>query len=245
MIRRITIITATAVLLVAALQGSASAEYDENEAIEGQLEDVSEGEGEGEHGGEQIGLPFESINWTNFSYQDPESEEHYAEYGVQHAGPPVVAVLLNFVLLAFIIYLLARKPLSAYLQSRSDNVREGLAEAKKLLEEANERLADYSSKLERMDEEMTRLKEEFIAAGETERDRLIADAGAKAERMRRDTEVRLQQEFAQLREELRVEAIEKAVAAATGALKEQVKEVDQRRLADEYLSQVEQEGLGR
>ena len=156
----------------------------------------------------------------------------------------MIAVFFNFIMLVLLVYLAARKPVGAMLKARSDGVREALAEAAKMLEEANERLADYSARLERMDEEMSRLREEFIASGQRERDRLIADAGAKAERMRREAETRLEQEFSQLREELRVEMVEKAVEAATGLLKSEVKETDQRRLAEEYLRQVEQGGLG-
>jgi F0F1-type ATP synthase membrane subunit b/b' len=157
----------------------------------------------------------------------------------------VIAVMLNFAVLLLILYFAARKPLAAYLKARSDTVKDGLTEAKKLLEEANERLAEYSARLERLDEEMTKLREEFVAAGEAERDRMVAEAGAKAERIRRDAELRLQQEFSQLREELRVETIEKAVAAATSALEAQVTERDRTRLVDEYLAHIEHEGQGR
>lgn len=192
-----------------------------------------------------VGLPWDAVNWVNFDYQSEETEEAMAEHGVHHPGPPVIAVVFNTAVLALILFFLARKPLTTYLQARSDSVREGLSEAKKLLEEANEQLADYSARLERMDEEMSKLREEFIAAGEAERDRLVAEAGAGADRMKRDAKKRLDQEFAHLREELRVETVEKAVDAATKALKESVGESDQRRLADEYLERVEQEGAGR
>jgi F-type H+-transporting ATPase subunit b len=164
-----------------------------------------------------------------------------AQHGVHAPGPPLIANLFNTAVLVLILYFLGRKPLASFLQARSDSVREGLSEAKKLLEEANETLADYSARLERMDEEMVKLREEFIANGEAERDRLVAEAGASSDRMRRDAKTRLEQEFAQLREELRVETVEKAVAAATAALKASVEEADQRRLADEYLARVGQE----
>jgi F0F1-type ATP synthase membrane subunit b/b' len=200
----------------------------------------------GGHGAaHQVGLPFESINWFDFAFQDEPSEEYYQQFGVEHPGPPVLAVLLNFALLVLVLYVAARKPLAAYLQARSDKVRDGLTEAKKLLEAANERLAEYSARLERLDEEMTKLREEFVAAGEAERDRMIADAGAKAARFRRDAELRLKQEFSQLREELRVETVEKAVAAATTALVSEVTERDRARLVEEYLDHIEHEGQGR
>ncbi len=186
-------------------------------------------------------LPAEAINWADFSYAE-DTVEH--EGATIHMGPPVLANVINFILLLVIIYLIARKPLSSFLEGRSSSVKEQLAEAQKMLEEANEQLTDYSTKLERMDEEMTRLNEEFIAAGEAERDRLVSEAGAKAERMREESKVRIQQEFSQLREELRVETIEKAVTAARELLQTEVKEADQRKLAEDYVERLEREGLG-
>jgi F-type H+-transporting ATPase subunit b len=198
------------------------------------------GHGGGHHLGRGDGLPADAINWADFTY----AGEPAAEGVPLEAGPPVLAYVINFILLLVIIYLIARKPLAAFLQDRSATVKAQLEEAQKMLEQANERLADYSAKLERMDEEMTRLRAEFIAAGEAERDRLIAESGAKAERMREDARLRIQQEIAQLREEVRIEMIERAVAAATEALVTQVKEPDQRKLADDYVERLEREGLG-
>ncbi len=189
------------------------------------------------------GLPAEAINWGDFTYRE-EPAVQVDGGGEVKLGPPILANIVNFILLIVIIYLLARKPMSAFLQNRSDSVRDQLKEAGKMLEEANERLAEYSAKLERMDEEMTRLREEFIAAGEAEKERLISEARDKAERMRQDADVRLKQEFAQLREELRIETIEKAVAASTDLLRSKVKEADQRKLAEDYVERLEREGLG-
>ncbi len=231
------------VLLTALLSVPAATAWAEHAEDSG--EDQPAQASEAEASGQRVDLPWDAVNWVSFDYQSDEAIAEAAQHGVHAPGAPVIAAVFNFALLLLILYFIARKPLSAFLQARSDGVREGLIEAKKMLEEANERLAEYSSRLERMDEEMTKLREEFIAAGEAERDRLVADAGAKSERMRRDAEVRLGQEFAQLREELRVETVDKAVAAATSLLRETVKDTDQRRLAEEYLEQVEREEVGR
>lgn len=200
-----------------------------------------------EHGdddGHRYSLPTEAMNWVDFNYSSEEREQYYSQHGVHAPGPPIVAIIFNFALLLLVLYFIARKPLSAFLKQRSENVREQLAEATRMLEEANEQLTKYNSRLERMDEEMTKLREEFIAQGEAEKDRLIEEAGAKAQRMRVDAETRLKQEFAQLREDLRVETIGKAVAAATETLRKEVKDADQRRLADEYLTKIDREGMG-
>lgn len=235
-------ITATGLALVI-LVWTATAAAETHEP--GWDQEAGGGAAEESHGGGHLtsgeALPLEAINWADFTYADETVEHHGSQIEL---GPPVLASVINFILLLVIIYLIARKPMSAFLETRSSSVKEQLAEAQKMLEEANERLTDYSAKLERMDDEMTRLKEEFIASGEAERDRLVSEAGAKAERLREESKIRIQQEFSQLREELRTETIEKAVTAATELLTGEVKEADQRKLAEDYVERLEREGLG-
>jgi F-type H+-transporting ATPase subunit b len=230
------------VLSAVLLLGAGSAANAEPGPLEGRAERPGAGVGGGlSHGDPAQALPADALNWADFAYAR-DAEGYEARYGVR-PGPPYVASLVNLALLVALVYFLARKPVTGFLKSRSEKVREDLLQAQKLLEDANERLADYSARLERMDEEMTRLREEFIAAGVAERDRLVADAGAKAERMRRDAEVRLQQELAHVREELKVEAVEKAVARAAEVLAQQVTDDDQQRLAETFATRLEREGL--
>ena len=196
MIRRI-FSTAALVVFMMALSASSYAEtLDHGDSGEPTSTESESGSPDGPGS-----LPFEAVNWLDFQYQGDEAVQAASAHGVHQPGPPMVAVIVNFLILLALLYFIGRKPLTEYLKARSDSVREGLAQAKELLEEANERLADYSSRLERMDDEMTKLREEFIAAGEAERDRLVADATLKADRLRRDAETRLEQEFSQLRDE--------------------------------------------
>jgi len=245
--------TITSVALIAAfLVWAAPAEAQEQEW--GEQEHHGEGhqeagqpaaehaEGHGGHLAAGEGLPADAINWADFSYA---SEPPVVVPGGEvKLGPPIAANVINFILLLVIIYLLARKPITAFLQGRSDTVRDQLKEARRMLDEASSQLGEYSTKLERMDDEMSRLRDEFIAAGESEKERLITEARTKAERMRQDADIRLRQELAQLREELRVEMIEQAITASTALLRAQVKEADQRKLAEDYVERLEREGLG-
>jgi len=254
--RSIIKIASLCVFAVAMLQGGIAAAQHGHEgqvghaqeaAVPAQADDQgASDEGHGAaHNAHPIDIDWDALNVWPVS-PAPEQAAVDETYPGQHVivGPSIIGNVVNFILLALVIYFLARKPLVEFLKTRSANVRKGLDEAKKLLDEANAKLADYSQRLERMDDEMKKLRDEFVEAGKQERDRLIADGGRKAERMRKDAETRLKQELAQLSEELRIETTDKAIAAATALVTKQVNDADRKRLADEYIERLEREGLG-
>ncbi|MBZ0120396.1 MAG: hypothetical protein K8H88_25620 [Sandaracinaceae bacterium] len=151
----------------------------------------------------------------------------------------VLATVVNFLLLCAILVFLARKPLTEYLRARRLQIEEGLVEAARLKEEAERKHAEYSERLEQMDEELERMRKEMVQAGEAERDRIIAEAEARAARMRREAQFVIDQRVKQLRADLTREAIEAAVGAAEALLRDATTPQDQKQLADSYLAQLE------
>ena len=134
--------------------------------------------------------------------------------------------------------MLAGKKVGAYLQSRRRDIEENLAEAQRKKAEAEAVRAEYADRLERMGDELERIKTEMVAAGEAERDRIIADAEQRAAAMRRDTQFQIEQKFKQLRSDLSEETVQAAIAAAHTLLAEQATMSDQTRLAEDYLTRV-------
>ena len=179
-----------------------------------------------------------------------EHEPHADEHGVgadpteDHAAheefDPVQfgATALNFLIWLAIIVWLLRKPLGEHLAGRRRDVEEGLVEAERLEKEAKVKHAEYSERLAHLDEELDKLRKEMVQVGEAERDRIIADAEARAARMRKDATFLIEQQMKQLRADLTREAIEAAVAAAETALAAQVGGSDHERLAEAYLGQL-------
>jgi len=177
-------------------------------------------------------------------------EGHEAAHGEGHGAPHAYhaeditghvefwAAIVNFLLLVAVIYLLARKPLAGFLTNRRRGIEEGLEEAQRMHEEAEKKYDEYSRRLEKLDEEMERIREEMIKAGEAERDRIVSDAEASAARMRRETEFLIEQQMKQLRVDMTREAVEAAIAAAEGVLRDQTSGSDQQRLAEEYLERL-------
>ncbi len=175
--------------------------------------------------GEHTEEPAESeqpapMNWTDFGKETP----------------PFIAMLINFGLLVSGYYLLGKKPVAAALQSRRDSIAREIEEAQRMKQEAEARALTYQAKLEKLEEEVAMARDALVRAGEAERDRIVVEAEAKAERMRKDALFLVEQELKQLRQDVWRGAVEAAITAAEDMLKKRVTPADQERLAEDYLS---------
>jgi F-type H+-transporting ATPase subunit b len=209
-------VTAWSVWAVARAKGP-SATVAETVAIENETEGAQSA-GAAEHGEGEAGPA--PINWADF----------------HSSTPPYVAMLINFALLLGGYYFFGRKPIAAALQSRSDTIARDIKDAERMLAEAKERAKVYQAKVDELEQAKRLAHESLVSAGEAERDRIVAEAEAKAERMRRDSEFLIEQELKQIRENLVRDTVEAAVTAAEELLKSRITDADQQRLADEYLA---------
>jgi F-type H+-transporting ATPase subunit b len=159
-------------------------------------------------------------------------DEHAPQWNyVQFAGQ-----LTNFAIWLFLIYTILNRALPKFLAERRAAVVDGLEEAKRMKAEADAKYEEYSKRIDTMDEELARVRDEMKKAGLAERDRLVKEASEKAERMHAEARFLVQQQMKQLKEELTREAIESAVGAAERILRERTSPADQQRLAEEYLT---------
>jgi F-type H+-transporting ATPase subunit b len=149
--------------------------------------------------------------------------------------PPFLASLLNFGLLAFIVYRFGRKPISEALKKRKSTIMGDIENATRLREEAEQRLDDYKTRFERIEETLADLKAEYATQAEVEKKHILAEAEERRARMRRDVEFRLEQELKSAKTELLHEAVQGAVAAAEQMIRQRATTQDQDRIAQEYL----------
>lgn len=159
------------------------------------------------------------------------------DFGAEHTIP-FLAVLLNFgVLLALLVWL-GRKPLTSFLQARHVAIRDALADAQKTRAEAEARFQEYSSRLDHLDRELARLREEMLNVAQADRERIVADAEERGARLQRESEFLLSQELKQVRKDLERDLAVAAVGAAEEILKRVTTGEDQIRLAEGYLDAI-------
>jgi len=152
--------------------------------------------------------------------------------------PPLLASILNVLLLGFILYRFGRKPLADALLKRKERIMGEITLASKLKKDAEKRLRDYEDRLENLEETREELRAEFAAQAELEKQHVLAEAEERRARMKRDAEFRIEQELKAARAELLREAVEEATLAAEELIKKRVNSSDMDRLASDYLSSI-------
>ena len=150
--------------------------------------------------------------------------------------------LANLALLLGVIVYFARKPVLAYLSDRRGEIQGNLEGAEKLLQEAEGKLAEWSQRANQLDAEVESIREAAHKAAQQERDAIVADAEATAERIRASAHGVVARELRAAKESLREEVANLATDLAGKILTEQVSDADRSRLVDEFIQKVEQEG---
>jgi F0F1-type ATP synthase membrane subunit b/b' len=206
---------ASATALAAAQEHEAPAEIGEHASAE---------HGGAEHEGAEGGhheLP--ALNWTDI---------------FDKKRPAVIALFINFGLLAGLYYTLGKKPIAEALKQRRTTIAKDIDDARKRYAEAKERAKKYQGDLENADADANTAKTALISAGKGEVERQLADAKEKAERMKRDAARLVEQEQKQLQQDLHREAVERAVTEAMTVLERSVTADDHARFAQELLAEL-------
>ena len=147
--------------------------------------------------------------------------------------------LLSFSILVAILAWGAKKAnIKGLLASRQAAVAKALQEAAEAREAAEEKLAEYSEKLEKATLEIDNIQKAIRQEGEAEKARIIAEANEAAERIREQAKAYAQQEVQMARASLRAETSRLAVRLAEETLSRSVTPADQARFVEEYLNKV-------
>jgi F-type H+-transporting ATPase subunit b len=159
--------------------------------------------------------------------------------GEQGGGWTFFWQVLNLALLVGVLVWFGRAPVRQYFSDRRHRVRESLDSSARLLAEAEARLADWQQKLARLDDEIAATRETTRLLAEAERERIVAEASASAERIRRDAGLAVEQEVRRARTMLRAEAAELALELAGRLLREELTADDRERLVAEFVERIE------
>jgi F-type H+-transporting ATPase subunit b len=168
-----------------------------------------------------------------FRYENPKDP-----CDAKNEPPPYTASLLNFGILAFIVYRFGKKPLAEGLAKRKQTITAEIDAATKLKSDAEARLDEYEDKLENIEGKLEEVRAEYAAQAEIEKTHLLAEAEERRVRMRRDAEFRIEQELKTVREELLREAVIAATAAADALVVRQISSADQDRMARDFLAAI-------
>lgn len=165
-----------------------------------------------------------------------------AEHGEAEAGNPWMSLLFKFVnfgILAGALFYFLRKTVSQGLVDRQEKVRLALAEARDAKAAAEAKYREYNEKVARLEEEVKAIHEEFRAEGERQRERIVREAHAAAENIRKQAESAGTNEVKRATDELRGELADMAVRLAEEILTQAYTAQDQKKAVQETIENIE------
>ena len=163
----------------------------------------------------------------------------HAESGEHGGVRDLLFSALNFALLIGVLVYFARKPIVDFFADRRRRIQDELKAAADLRTEAETRYAKWQRRLMDLESELAEIRETARERAAAEREHILADAAAGAERIRRDALAAVDQELLRARAQLRREAADLALELASEALRRQVTGADQDRLLDEFVATIE------
>ena len=181
---------------------------------------------------------FEDINWSDGLLGESAEAEPSLLYRRPGTPPPLLATLLNSAVLFGLLFYFGRRAVAEALRRRKEAITQGMQEAARVQEQASGRLDEFEKKLAAIDEQLAELRSEIRRSGELERDRVLAEARTKRDRMEHEARRLIEQELEAAREELTRRAVLRAMASARQILAQQAGPDDQNRLAEQYLTHI-------
>jgi F-type H+-transporting ATPase subunit b len=164
------------------------------------------------------------------------SEEQIAE--AKHETLSFWGSVVNFSLLVGLIVFFARKPVSAQLQARRDELSRGMTEAAEAKAKAEAVFNEYNERMKTLDAELAKLKSDMANAAAQDKAKIVAEAEESSKRLRAETEALIARQGEQLEAQIRREVVEAAMAAAERAVREKTTSEDQRRLAEAFVREL-------
>ncbi|MBI4994616.1 F0F1 ATP synthase subunit B [Candidatus Peregrinibacteria bacterium] len=144
----------------------------------------------------------------------------------------LIAQIINFLILLFILYKFAYRPILEMLQKRSKTIEKGMHDAKASEERLKEIEQTRRSILDEAARSVGKLLEKAKTDAETMKKDLMAEASAQAEDLLRRTKAQVAEEKEKMTEDVKKEVAKFIILATGKILQREFSDADQKRLAD-------------
>lgn len=150
----------------------------------------------------------------------------------------VIFTIINILLLAVLLRIFLWKPVMNMITKRQETIQNDLDEAARKNREADEAKAEYEASLTGARQESAALVEEARTQAGARYDAILAQANAEADAIRKKAQADALAEKAQMINEARIELADLAILAATRLMGGTVDEETDRRILDQWLSEM-------
>ncbi len=145
---------------------------------------------------------------------------------------------LNAVLIiGFLAWMLAPK-IKGFFAGRRQDIKESLENATIQKAEAEKQYREYAEKIDKASLEIDGIFDMIKAQGVAEKQKIVEDAQKVAQKMKEDTQARIEQELSKASAQLRTEAVALSVQMAEEILKKNITAQDHDAMVKEYMDKV-------
>ena len=213
-------------LLAVLLTGAAAAQENSSETAPTQQKGASEQKAvtgaQGENSGSSFGRELAEASREAAGEKEENAQFKFSpsvrwlgkELGIGVHGAYWLAFILNFAVLALVIYLLSRSRIPAMFRSRTATIRRAMEEAGKASAEANRRLGEIEARLARLDQEIAAMHQQAEKEAASEEEKLRLAAAQDARRVVEAAEQEIAAAASLARRELKAYAAERSGAMA-------------------------------
>jgi F-type H+-transporting ATPase subunit b len=153
-----------------------------------------------------------------------------------NAIKPVFAIL-NLLLLYFVLRKVLFKPVTEFMENRTQSIKNSIDEAEKQKAEAIELKRSYEEQIAHAKEDAEKIIREARAKAETEHDKIVAQARTEAEALMIRAREDIENERRQMISELRAQVAGLALAAATRVIEVNLDTEKNRALVDKFIDE--------
>lgn len=163
--------------------------------------------------------------------------------GGEHGGFDWIYVLkhsVNLILLVGLLVYLTKDAFRGFLKTRKEKLTLQIEEAKKSIEEAKVKHAEYTAKLENLSNEINSLKDSIKKQGEIEKEELIKHARQSSELISKDLKETIELETAKAKDEIQKDVVDSSVEMAEKLIKEKIDINYTKNSLDDFIQMIEE-----
>jgi F-type H+-transporting ATPase subunit b len=149
-----------------------------------------------------------------------------------------IGKVLNLLLVAAVLVWALRKPLSNFFASRSQTIRDQLAEAQKARLEAEAKLAEIGSRMSRLDDEIHEIKLTAEREAKEEYQRLLTAAEQDADKIVERSRQEINGITRAAQQELKIHVAELSVQMAEEKIRGEITDADRGRIFSRFVTKL-------
>ncbi|MGC9324512.1 MAG: ATP synthase F0 subunit B [Desulfomonilia bacterium] len=149
--------------------------------------------------------------------------------------------IINFLILAGILWKLLADKVKAYFSDRRVEIAEMLQEADEAKAEAEKQFTEVQDKLKNVEKDIQEIRNAIMGELENEKQRIIDEGKAVSERIIQQAHWSAEQEVIKAKNDLRNQVVDMAGDMAAGMVSKNMTPDDQKKIIEEYLQKVVRE----